>query len=184
MFFTAIECECFPEYPSILNNSPKVISYVGPMTREKNLDDKDDFLKLDETTNNRNSRKCDYEYSALRREYWLFWKLPKIKIIATSLFKQELIGLFTLIQFKANQSHSHSKRPKMSSFSLTCLFLLLVKLCAVDGFAAPFGIGALLFQPKGLVTESTDGNVPALLEASDFFIEAFWVGKVGGGATE
>ena len=72
----------------------------------------------------------------------------------------------------------------MSSFSLTYLLLLLVKLCAVDGFSAPFGIGALLFQPKGLVTESTDGNVPALLEASDFFIDAFWVGKVGGGATE
>ena len=72
----------------------------------------------------------------------------------------------------------------MHSFSLTYLLLLLAKLCAVDGFSVPFGIGALLFQPKGLVTESTNGNVPALLEASDFFIDAFWVGKVGGGATE
>ena len=72
----------------------------------------------------------------------------------------------------------------MASYSLTCLLFLLFKLGAVDGFAAPFGIGALLFQPKGLVTKSAEGSVPALLEASNFFIDAFWVGKVGGGAKE
>ncbi len=73
---------------------------------------------------------------------------------------------------------------KTYSFSLTCLLLLIFQFGCVDGFATPFGIGALLFQPKGLVTKSAEGNVPALLEASDFFIDAFWVGKVGGGATE
>jgi ribosomal protein S18 acetylase RimI-like enzyme len=59
-------------------------------------------------------------------------------------------------------------------------FLLFTK---VSAFSVPFGLGATLFQPKGLVTRSAEGEPKTLLEASDFFVDAFWVGKVGGGAT-
>lgn len=70
----------------------------------------------------------------------------------------------------------------MQVYSLSLTFLILVGIA--NGFTVPFGIGAVLFQPKGLVTKSAEGNIPTLLEASDFFIDAFWVGKVGGGATQ
>lgn len=78
------------------------------------------------------------------------------------------------------------KIKQMSFYSVSFSFLLLaiMKISGADGFAVSFGIGAVLFQPKGLVTKSAEGNVPALLEASNFFIDAFWVGKTGGGATE
>lgn len=51
----------------------------------------------------------------------------------------------------------------------------------VHGFVAPFGLGAVFFQPKGLVTRPVKGDTQTLLDASDFFVDAFWVGKVGGG---
>jgi ribosomal protein S18 acetylase RimI-like enzyme len=55
----------------------------------------------------------------------------------------------------------------------------------VRGFSSPsFGLGAVLFQPKGLVTKAAGGEISSLLQASDFFVDAFWVGKVGGGAKE
>lgn len=76
------------------------------------------------------------------------------------------------------------KALRMCYFSFSCLLFVMLKFGVADGFAVSFGIGAVLFQPKGLVTKSAEGNVQALLEASDMFIDAFWVGKVGGGATE
>jgi hypothetical protein len=76
------------------------------------------------------------------------------------------------------------KAMRIYSISLACLLYAMLKCSVADGFAPPLGLGAVLFQPKGLVTKSSEGNVPALLEASEFFIDAFWVGKVGGGATE
>lgn len=63
---------------------------------------------------------------------------------------------------------------------------LVSQLCLslVQGFSLSFGLGAVLFQPRGrLVTKSARGEPKTLLEASDFFVDAFWVGKVGGGAT-
>lgn len=72
----------------------------------------------------------------------------------------------------------------MSSFFLLCILLVILQLSVTDGFSVSYGIGAVLFQPKGLITKSANGNIPALLEASDFFIDAFWVGKVGGGTNE
>lgn len=55
----------------------------------------------------------------------------------------------------------------------------------VDAFTTPtLGLGAVLFPPKGLVTESARGDISSLLEASDFFVDAFWSGKVGGGAKQ
>lgn len=65
-----------------------------------------------------------------------------------------------------------------------CAVLLLLQIVAVDCFSVSFGLGAILSQPKGLATTSTKGNVQDLLTASEFFIDAFWVGKVGGGAKE
>ena len=79
-----------------------------------------------------------------------------------------------------------ANRIKMNlcSILLHCLLFVMFKFHVSYGFTVSFGIGAVLFQPKGLVTKSAKGNVPTLLEASDFFIDAFWVGKVGGGAAE
>ena len=55
----------------------------------------------------------------------------------------------------------------------------------VTAFTTPtFGLGAILFQPKGLITTSTRGDVKTLLDASEFFVDAFWVGKTGGGAKQ
>ena len=59
-------------------------------------------------------------------------------------------------------------------------FFLLVPY--VSSFLSPLGIGATFFQPKGLITRSAEGKPDVLKEASDFFVDAFWVGKVGGGA--
>ena len=69
-------------------------------------------------------------------------------------------------------------------FFLIPLLFVILDLRVAYAFVVPFGIGAVLLQPKGLVTKSAEGNVPALLEASEFFIDAFWVGKVGGGASQ
>jgi ribosomal protein S18 acetylase RimI-like enzyme len=60
------------------------------------------------------------------------------------------------------------------------IFLLLPHISA---FSVPFGLGATFFQPNGLVTRLAGGEMQTLLEASDFFVDAFWVGKVGGGTT-
>ena len=68
-------------------------------------------------------------------------------------------------------------------FFLIPLLFVILDLRVAYAFVVPFGIGAVLLQPKGLVTKSAEGNVPALLEASEFFIDAFWVGKVGGGTS-
>jgi len=49
----------------------------------------------------------------------------------------------------------------------------------------PLGIGAVVFPVRGLTIE-TISEQPSLRtavdEASDFFVDAFWTGKVGGGA--
>ena len=64
------------------------------------------------------------------------------------------------------------------------LLILQLNVDVADSFSVSFGLGAVLSQPKGLITESARGDVPALLEASEFFVDAFWVSKVGGGAAE
>jgi ribosomal protein S18 acetylase RimI-like enzyme len=51
----------------------------------------------------------------------------------------------------------------------------------VASFSPSFGLGAVFFQPKGLITSSTKGQPQKLQQASDFFVDAFWVGKAGGG---
>jgi len=63
-------------------------------------------------------------------------------------------------------------------YVISCLLLLR------DGaaFSPSFGLGAVLFQPKGLMTSSAKGEPQTLQKASDFFVDAFWVGKVGGGS--
>ena len=66
-----------------------------------------------------------------------------------------------------------------SYFVATLLLGLLVQ--SSYGFSPPLGLGAALFQPRGLFTKSAYGDPKTLLEASDFFVDAFWVGKVGGG---
>jgi len=49
------------------------------------------------------------------------------------------------------------------------------------------GIGALLFPVRGSVIEGiseADNKRLAMSEASDFFVEAFWTNKVGGGSKQ
>ena len=68
----------------------------------------------------------------------------------------------------------------MRSSSYHVLVFTLLVLHSANGFSIPLGIGALL-QPQGLFTKSAYGDANLLLQASDFFVESFWVGKVGGG---
>ena len=73
-----------------------------------------------------------------------------------------------------------------------CLYTLLLWIAAlavlpqndVAAFSPSFGLGAVFFQPKGLVTISAKGEPQTLQEASNFFVDAFWVGKVGGGSKQ
>jgi ribosomal protein S18 acetylase RimI-like enzyme len=68
---------------------------------------------------------------------------------------------------------------------LVACFISQLCLPQAQGFSVSFGLGAVLFQPKDrLVTKSARGEPKALLQASDFFVDAFWVGKVGGGTKE
>ncbi|MGK3760897.1 MAG: GNAT superfamily N-acetyltransferase [Bacillariaceae sp.] len=94
---------------------------------------------------------------------------------------------------KKKQAQRRRNRPRFLVSSPPLLLVLLVILiahhcctndCVVDGFSVSFGLGAVFFQPKGLITKSTRGDIPTLLEASNFFVDAFWIGKPGGGATE
>lgn len=53
---------------------------------------------------------------------------------------------------------------------------------AISAFAPPaFGLGAL-FRPPNIKIIKSDGNTDRLEEAGKFFVDAFWTGKVGGGA--
>jgi hypothetical protein len=57
-------------------------------------------------------------------------------------------------------------------------------MCAttISAFAPPaFGLGAL-FRPPNIKIIKSDGNTDRLEEAGKFFVDAFWTGKVGGGA--
>jgi len=75
-------------------------------------------------------------------------------------------------------------RPLTFWYTYTVLLLLQLNVRTANSFSASFGLGAIFAQPKGLITTSAKGDIPSLLEASDFFVDAFWVAKVGGGATE
>jgi ribosomal protein S18 acetylase RimI-like enzyme len=60
---------------------------------------------------------------------------------------------------------------------------------AVDAFQLPaFGLGAVLFPVRktieGVSEYGWSDKYDVLREASDFFVDAFWTGKVGGGATK
>jgi len=64
--------------------------------------------------------------------------------------------------------------------------MLVICICflrEIDALAPSFGIGGIFFQPKGLVTKSARGEMRKLQDASTFFVDAFWIGKVGGGAS-
>ena len=69
----------------------------------------------------------------------------------------------------------------MRSSSYYVLVLTLLVLRDTSSFSISLGIGAL-FPPQGLFTKSAYGDANLLLQASDFFVDSFWVGKVGGGA--
>lgn len=67
---------------------------------------------------------------------------------------------------------------------LSCLISLL-HFPRAQSFSFQLGLGAAIFRPKGrLITKSARGEPKSLLQASDFFVDAFWVGKVGGGTKE
>mmetsp|Transcript_23350 Transcript_23350/g.28099 ORF Transcript_23350/g.28099 Transcript_23350/m.28099 type:complete len:250 (-) Transcript_23350:56-805(-) len=48
----------------------------------------------------------------------------------------------------------------------------------------PLGLGAIFFRPAGMNTRPSLGDEKVLVEAADFFTDAFWAGKVGGGIQE
>lgn len=73
-------------------------------------------------------------------------------------------------------------RPSILTFAIVFLVEQLHGKGVVLGFSISYGLGAALFQPRGLVIRSSGGEPQALLDASDMFVDAFWIGKVGGGA--
>jgi ribosomal protein S18 acetylase RimI-like enzyme len=77
---------------------------------------------------------------------------------------------------------SNSPQLLLSQVLLLAFYLILVT--PTSAFSVSFGLGAVLFQPKGLVTTASGGDPQKLLQASEFFVDAFWVGKVGGGAKQ
>mmetsp|Transcript_7242 Transcript_7242/g.10233 ORF Transcript_7242/g.10233 Transcript_7242/m.10233 type:complete len:250 (-) Transcript_7242:1603-2352(-) len=73
---------------------------------------------------------------------------------------------------------------KSKQLVLAC-FLLLLASPAIHAFTpAPLGLGAILFRPVGMNTKPSLGDENLLVEAADFFTDAFWAGKVGGGVKE
>lgn len=44
------------------------------------------------------------------------------------------------------------------------------------------GIGALLFRPQGMKVAPAQGNDDMIVETGEFFTDAFWTAKVGGGS--
>lgn len=73
-------------------------------------------------------------------------------------------------------------RSILLSFLHLCLYLCLPSVN--HAFAPAFGLGAIFSQPKGLITKSARGEMRKLQDASAFFVDAFWIGKIGGGANK
>ena len=62
------------------------------------------------------------------------------------------------------------------------LAYLAICIARAAAFAPPtFGLGAL-FRPPNIKIVKSDGDSERLEEAGKFFVDAFWTGKVGGGA--
>eukprot|EP00550_Attheya_septentrionalis_P004136 CAMPEP_0198299186 /NCGR_PEP_ID=MMETSP1449-20131203/43800_1 /TAXON_ID=420275 /ORGANISM="Attheya septentrionalis, Strain CCMP2084" /LENGTH=122 /DNA_ID=CAMNT_0044000665 /DNA_START=104 /DNA_END=469 /DNA_ORIENTATION=- len=73
-------------------------------------------------------------------------------------------------------SNGHGFAPRSSTSRPSITFMSL---------APPtMGIGSVLFKPRGMKIKPSLGNQEDLYEAGDFFTDAFWTAKVGGGAKE
>ena len=89
-----------------------------------------------------------------------------------------------------SSSFSGARRNRQQQNRLCSLLILVISLSIIIpetlafSVSTPpiFGLGALLFPPKDLSTSSANGDTQTLLKASEFFVDAFWTGKVGGGA--
>jgi len=77
---------------------------------------------------------------------------------------------------------------RLPLFLLSSLALLSSTRTSIQAFTPPLqGIGALLFPVRGSVIEGiseADNKRLAMSEASDFFVDAFWTNKVGGGSKQ
>ncbi|KAL3915405.1 MAG: hypothetical protein SGILL_005672, partial [Bacillariaceae sp.] len=87
------------------------------------------------------------------------------------------------------QKSSHRRRLINFLTTLSFLWSTSIALAFSPKISTPvFGLGALLFPPKfklkSTFVEPAKGDIPQLLQASDFFVDAFWTGKVGGGSKE
>lgn len=76
---------------------------------------------------------------------------------------------------------------RSSSLFLSCLFFgARTQIQALQLVAPVFGIGSVLFPVRKTIDAVSEyawaDKYDVLMEASDFFVDAFWTGKVGGGA--
>lgn len=70
------------------------------------------------------------------------------------------------------------------NYSIIILALFVCSSC-VTAFSPPsLGLGAVFFRPAGMKTVPAQGNAASLKQAADFFTDAFWANKVGGGIKE
>mmetsp|Transcript_26291 Transcript_26291/g.38849 ORF Transcript_26291/g.38849 Transcript_26291/m.38849 type:complete len:245 (+) Transcript_26291:141-875(+) len=74
----------------------------------------------------------------------------------------------------------------MEHLSVLKYFLLAFLFCHhVVAFSPPsLGLGALIFRPAGMKTRPALMDDATLRQAADFFTDAFWANKVGGGIKE
>ena len=76
--------------------------------------------------------------------------------------------------------------PRQVPVVCCCLLWLLLAVPVAEAFASPsFGLTAIFLPVRGKTLEPISESVNRridLADASDFFVDAFWTGKVGGGS--
>lgn len=73
-----------------------------------------------------------------------------------------------------------------TSFAAAAILLQIIVIVVptVSGFSPPMGLGAVFFKPAGSKTLPSLGEDDALIEAADFFTDAFWACKIADGPKE
>lgn len=82
-----------------------------------------------------------------------------------------------------NSLHSASSRKMKFIYQLLVALILLISESSSLTTPPVFGIGAVLFKGAVKLTPSL-GDDKEIAEAADFFVDAFWQAKVGGGTKQ
>jgi ribosomal protein S18 acetylase RimI-like enzyme len=110
---------------------------------------------------------------------------PKREISIINYVHNIIFGRKHLIMpMTINSLHSVSSRNMKFTYQLLVALILLASESSAFTTQPPvFGIGALLFKGTVKLTPSL-GDDKVIIEAADFFVDAFWQAKVGGGTKQ